>query len=393
MKILLVHAFYKDRGGEDAVVENEQAMLEAHGHRVETFFVHNNEIDHYSFLNKALLIPRTVYNTSRAVALERRLSEHFDLVHIHNIWPTISPAIFFILNELKQPYLQTIHNYRYIVPNAILYKDDVSLPDGILRVRPRRMNSFRNSYLLTATYWMTSQVVQKAGVINRGCGRLQLLNRLSYSIFSQLFDHTKLVIRGNFLPQKTVATMRTRTKENYYLYLGRLSEEKGIATLIRAFKKMDTDVVLKIAGTGPIEQELRHQYCGEPLIQFLGYVKGDEKMDLIARAKALVVPSEWQEIYPVSIMEANFCATPVLASRIGGLPDMVQEHTTGMLFESGDVMSLLETLRWCENNAAALVEMGRKARHFAQAQFSEEASYTRLMDIYGQIIQEARHPK
>lgn len=386
MKILLVHAFYKNRGGEDAVVENEREMLEAHGHQVGTFFVRNDEIDQYSLLNKALLIPRTVYNNTRAVAFERRLTEQFDIVHIHNIWPTISPAIFFVLNKLKQPYLQTIHNYRYIVPNAILYKDDVRLPDGVLRIRPRRLNSFRNSYLLTSTYWMTSQMVQKTGVINKGCGRLQLLNRLSYSIFSQLFDRNKLVIRGNFLPQKTVATMVPQTKENYYLYLGRLSEEKGIATLINAFEKLDTDAVLKIAGTGPLEQQLRQQYRGEPLIQFLGHVKGDAKIDLIARAKALIVPSEWQEIYPVTIMEANFCATPVIASRIGGLPDMVQAHKNGVLFESGDAMSLFEALRWCENNAATLLEMGRQARRFAETHFGEEASYTRLMDIYEQII-------
>ena len=385
MKILLVHAFYKNRGGEDAVVENERVMLEDHGHRVETFFVQNDEIDQYRTLDKALLIPRTIYNAKRANGLRKRLEAGFDIVHIHNIWPTISPAVFFVLNERGQPYLQTIHNYRYIVPNAILYKEDV-LPDGTLRIEPRRRNNFRDSYLLTATYWATSQIVRRLGVIDKGCGRLQLLNEFSRSIHAQRFNPEKLTVRGNFLPDRVVETMAAQPKADYYLYLGRLSEEKGVATLVDAFSRTETTAVLKIAGTGPIEQRLKQRCRGNPRIRFLGHIDGPRKVDLIARAKALVVPSEWQEVYPVTIMEANFCSTPVIASRIGGLPDMVREQSTGLLFESGDPSSLYEALCWCENNLPELVEMGKRARRFAQVRFSESTSYDKLMGVYKQII-------
>jgi glycosyltransferase involved in cell wall biosynthesis len=389
--ILLVHDFYQKRGGEDAVVEDLKAMLEARGHTVETFFVYNNEIEHYSMLDKALVLPRTLYNPRPLRHLSRRLAaKKIDLVHIHNIWPLISPSLFFLLNRQRVPYLQTIHNYRYVVANAMLYKGDVDPANRKIKMARRKGNNYRNSYLLTLTYWLTARFVRFSGVIDKGCGALQLLGPFGHAVHRQIFDPDKLVVLGNFLPDKRVREMAPLPKENYYLFLGRLSEEKGVFTLLKAFCAIESDAMLKIAGTGPMEAELKKRFAGHPRVQFVGFVTGREKDALIAKAKAMVVPSEWQEVFPVSVMEANFAATPVIAARIGGLPDMVAKERNGLFFESGDVVDLSSKLEWCETNPDKVTEMGTVARQYAEEHFSEEQYYRQLTRIYRRLIDDVR---
>ena len=391
MRILLIHGFYQTRGGEDAVVENEHAMLTRRGHSVTPFFVHNTDIDTYSYYEKLMLLPRIIYNRKTADKLAALLSrQHFDIVHIHNIWPLLSPSLFFLLNRKNIPYLQTIHNYRYIVPNAMLFKEDVDPTTHRLTIAPRPLNSFRNSCLLTAAYALTAELVRRTRVIDDGCGALQVLNRFGYDIHRQRFNADKLVIRGNFLPDSVVTKMSPSPNRETYLYLGRLSEEKGVGTLIDAFSRLDTACGLDVAGTGPSAAALRQRSAHDRRIRFLGVVDGDRKHALLARAKALIVPSEWQEVFPVTIMEGSFSATPVIAARIGGLPDMVLEGRTGRLFESGDVEDLYNALRWCETHPEQLRRMGAFARTYAASHFGESESYAQLIDIYDTLIEKAK---
>ena len=132
MNILLIHNYYQIRGGEDAVVENEKRMLERMGHSVATYFCYNDEILRYGILERMLLVPKTIFNFESLKKIKTIIARgKIDIVHIHNFWPLISPSIFFLFNRLKIPYLQTVHNYRYIVPNAILYNEDTTLPENM----------------------------------------------------------------------------------------------------------------------------------------------------------------------------------------------------------------------------------------------------------------------
>ncbi|NDY74511.1 glycosyltransferase family 4 protein [Desulfobacter hydrogenophilus] len=368
-------------------MENEKKMLEDRGHLVYTFFIHSKEIKEYRFTDKLLLLPRIVYNEKILKKIKKNIAgKKIDIVHIHNIWPLVSPSVFFLFNKLNIPYLQTIHNYRYLTANALLYKDDVRPPGNRLVIKRRKYNCYKSSWILTFMYWLTARLVRFSQVINKGCGGLQVLNHFGYSVHSQIFNPDSLYIRGNFLPISIVNLMGKRPKGDYYLFIGRLSGEKGIETLFKAFKALETESVLKIAGTGPLSEKLRSQYEADISIEFVGFVSGTKKNNMIAAAKALIIPSEWHEVFPITLLEANFCFTPVIASRIGGLPDMIIENKTGLLFESGDELDLKNKLQWCEENPELLKQMGDASRKYAEKHFGEEENYEHLIMIYKKLI-------
>src|SRR4030042_5321443 len=257
MNVLQVHNFYQVRGGEDAVVINERAMLESRGHRVIPPYAHSSEITQYGLLDRALLLPRIVYNCRRARKRGRLIDRsRVDVVHIHNLWPLISPSVICVLNRRKVPYVQTIHNSRFPVPDGILFKDDL-LPSGDrLKIRRRPLRSFRNSILLTFLYSLTAQYVRWLGLVGNGCGVLQVLTKFSYDIHSQIFPSSRIVIKGNFIPDSEVEPRIPAEKADYFLFLGRLSHEKGIETFLDACTQVSGARAI-VAGEGPLTNLLR----------------------------------------------------------------------------------------------------------------------------------------
>lgn len=392
MNILLVHNYYSVRGGEDVVVEQEKELLGKNGHRIVTYFVTNRDIDCFSIFRKLSLFFHALYNRQVAREIERLIVEgQIDFVHVHNYWPRISPSVFFLCNSLRIPYLQTVHNYRYLAANALLYKDDVVPPGNRLRIRYRGLRSFKGSLVLTLLYRVVALFVRKSRVFEKGGGGLQVLNRFSYDVHAQIFPEERLFLRGNFLPDSEVAQMVRAPKQNYYLYLGRLAKEKGIITLLRAFCSLCSESRLIVAGNGPLETDLREQYRADPNIEFTGFVSGEEKRLLLTQAKALIVPSECQETFGMTLVEAFFASTPVIAAEIGAFRDMVEDGVNGLLFESGNEHKLLGKLQWCERHGTELALFGENARHYAEKHFDEAESYARLMEIYSACMQRGRN--
>jgi glycosyltransferase involved in cell wall biosynthesis len=387
MNILQVHNYYQTPGGEDVVVANERQLLEKHGHTVIPYYVHSDSIKKYSAIQKLLFFPKALYNPSPLKPLTTLIKLHkIDIVHIHNFWPLISPSIFFLLNRLGIPYIQTIHNYRYIVPDATLLKEDVDCSSFALTLQKRSLRCYQNSLPLTLLYTAIGQFVRHSKVIAHGCGRLQLLNKLSYEVHRHFFPAHKLLVRGNFLPALQANQFNTHLQRTHLLYLGRLSSEKGILTLIAAYKLSGITLPLLIAGSGPLIGEVKNAAQEYPGISFAGFVQGEEKNALLSSALALILPSEWQEVFPISLLEANFAATPVLGARIGGIGDLVVENHTGLLFESGSVQGLAAKLQWCEHNQAALQTLGRAALQHAEQEFSESKAYQQMMQHYAEVV-------
>lgn len=387
MKILLVHNFYQYHGGEDEVVENEKELLEKRGNEVFTYFINSDEINRYSPLQKLLIIPRTIYNKRHGLAVVQKAKETgADIVHVHNFWPIISPSIFFHLNKANIPYIQTVHNFRYTVANALLNKEDWDQDTKKLKIQKRSFNSYKKSFLMTFTYWLTARYVRWSKVFQKGNGNLLFLNKFGKDVQSRFFVGTRIFIKGNFLPRKNIYKItNTSNLEAYFLFLGRISEEKGIEILLDAYIKKNFNSKLKIAGTGPLLEKLKHKYPYNN-IEFLGFVSGEKKAKLISQAKALIIPSTCLENFPVTIIEANMYGIPVIASNSGGIPELIDNNKTGILFESGNISELYEKLVWSEKHYKELEKMGKSAKLYAEDNYSEEKNYINLLSIYKSII-------
>lgn len=391
MKILLVHNFYQYRGGEDEVVENEKALLEKYGNEIVTYYVDSSEIKEYSNIQKALVLPRTVYNRKHGLAVVQKAKEiNADIVHIHNFWPLISPSIFFHLNRANIPYVQTVHNFRYTVANALLNGADWNQSAKELTIQKRPLNSFKSSYLMTFIYWLTARLVRWSKVLCKGSGALLFLNSFGLEVHKHIFPGVRAYTKGNYLPNRDIYKVSDASQcDPYFLFLGRCSEEKGIEVLLKSYCESRIKIKLKIAGTGPLLEKLSKEYADKN-IEFIGFVSGEEKAKVIAGAKVLIIPSIVLETFGLTAIEAAQYDVPSVASNNGGLLSLIDDKQNGLLFESGSVKDLSEKLQWCESHPEDLRIMGEQARLYAEEHFSEEKNYEQLMAIYQNLIASVR---
>jgi glycosyltransferase involved in cell wall biosynthesis len=170
------------------------------------------------------------------------------------------------------------------------------------------------------------------------------------------------------------------------MFMGRLSPEKGCWTLIHAFERVP-QILLKIVGTGPLEHELKDYVSKKGIgnIEFLGFKSGDEKWQLLRNSLCLVVPSEWYENFPVTVLEAFMAAKPVVAARMGGLPYIVEDGQSGLLFESGKPEELAQKIQRLVEDPAAAARMGVRARNLSETKYGPEQGYSNLMNIFSQV--------
>ncbi len=388
MKILQVHNYYRTRGGECGVVEAEKRLLESHGHTVVQFVADSNTLDEMTFPKKASTFLQIPYNTWIAKRLESHVFEHKpDLAHVHNVFPMLSPSVYVALRRNSVPVIQTIHNYRFLCPNGLFYVNgrvcEACQEKGYWEaVRNRCMHG---SMATSALYAAAVAWGWRGGAFRSCIDRYIALNTfVSGKLVAAGVPNEKIRICGNFVDDFAEAPV---AKQCYALYIGRLSSEKGLSTLLAAVRSVP-ELPLKIAGTGPLEVDLRRA-IGEPAmdhIELIGHVTGETKRRLIAEALCTVVPSEWYENFPLSVVESLAFGTPVIASRIGGLPDLIEDGRTGLLFPAGDVEALVKCLRRISHEAADTHEMAANALVTARERFSPQRHLEQLLEIYQDAV-------
>lgn len=378
MRILIAHNAYQHRGGEDSVVEDEIALLRVNGHEVETYFRNNHEVDDMSRVDAA----RQTLWSARTVDDLLGLIEKFrpDIVHAHNTFPLISPSLYWAAGRAGVPVVQTLHNFRLSCLNALFLREGRVCEDCLGRVPWRGV--VRRCYRDSGT---TSAVLAGMLVLHRALGTYR--NKVARYIALNAFCRNKfieaglpaerIVIKPNFVdfpgPQPT-------TRKGL-LFVGRLSAEKGIATLAEAMALLP-DARLRVAGDGP-ERHRLEEVSG---IERLGSVAPEQVRCEMSGATALVIPSVWYENFPRTLVEALACGLPVIASRIGALGELVRDQETGLLFESGNARDLAEKMRWALAHPLQMSEMGKKARIQYEAEFTAKANYERLLEIYTSIL-------
>lgn len=385
MRILFVHNFYRLAGGEDAVLAAEMALLRGHGHEVALWSLDNKDLPS-GIAGKFRTACNTVYSRrSRRQAAAEIAAFRPDVVHVHNFFPQISPSIYDACRAAGVPVVQTLHNYRLLCAGAMLMRNGRVCENCVTGspYQAVRYGCYRGSKLgsLVLAHMIASQRRQRTW--QRKVNRFIALTGFARQRFIAAgFPAERIAVKPNF----TVAPApRPDASGGYALYVGRLSPEKGVATLLAAWSGLDAAPPLKIAGEGPLQASLP----AVANVEFLGRRTPAEVSALMADAAFLVLPSEWYEGFPMVLVEAFAHGLPVLASRLGSMTDIVRDGETGLLFTAGDAADLGQKLCWLRQNPEQLRRMGRQARQCYQDLYTPDANYRQLLDIYQQAQADA----
>jgi len=376
LRVLIAHNAYQQWGGEDSVVEAESALLTAHGHVVERYIRHNNDVGQLSLPQLALQTlwsPRTLADLADLKARFRP-----DVIHVHNTLPLLSPAVFWAAHRIGVPVVQTLHNFRWACPQAMFVREGKVCEDCLGRVPWRGVMHacYRGSRAQTAVVAATLTLHKALGTPHKKVDRFIALNEFCRSKMIEAgLPADRIVIKPNFVdaPQQPQWTERVQG-----LYLGRLTAEKGVGHLMSAWPEVGAAQPLKVVGGGDLEARVR----ATAGVDYLGFKSAAEVAGILAGVAYMVVPSVWYEGFPRTIVEAYAAGVPVVASRIGSLAEVVVDGETGLLFNPGDEADLAAKLRWAESHPAEMVVMGRKARQLYEQRYSPDQNLRQLLDIY-----------
>lgn len=403
-KLLSINTYNYRRGGSDVVFFEHDAMFREQGWETAVmtmhhqkneaspwseYFVDELEFGHsYGLAQKVGMASKVIYSFEARRKLEKLLQQFRpDVVHVHCIYHHISPSVLSLLKDYKIPVVMTAHDLKLCCPAyKMLNRFGIceECKGGNL------LNVFRNRCVRDSA--AVSGLVMVESMVHRILG-LYRNNLDKIVVPSQFFrdkhiewgwDKSRLVHVPNFVRVKGIKP--NYVAGEYFLYFGRLAPEKGLGTLIRAAG--EAGMKLLIAGTGPEESALKELAIAVGgNVTFLGFVTGDALWKLVSEARAVVLPSEWYENAPMSVLEAYARGTPVIGARIGGIPEMVKEGETGWLFESGSVEELQSLLKKVNNREldGLIAEMGEFARGFVEKQFSDEHYLDSMLKVYGSL--------
>lgn len=387
MKVLLVHNFYRITGGECHAVRAQQALLESRGVEVIPLFRDNAEVFSAGGIEKVRAALRARRNRIAIAELKEQVRAHRpDVAHVHNVLPMISPGIYDALRMLGVPVVQSVHNLRLRCPGGLMYRDgqvcDECLQTGMHRAVVNRC--VQNRYLPSALYADAISSAWRRGSFKHSIDRYIVFNEhFAKQMVAFGIDRDSLDLLPNFVetPYDTPAS-----KKPYALFLGRLSPEKGLDVLLDAWTRVH-GIKLLVAGSGELQGELERR-AGTDLagrVEFIGYVGGERKQRLLREASLSVLPSRWHENCPLSLLESLAAGTAVVASRMGGLPDMVRDDETGILVPAGDARALSDAINRYVHEPGLATKHGMAALRDARHRFSSEAHYRGLMSIYASV--------
>ena len=396
-RILLLHNFYRSGApsGENQVFEMERALLERRGHSLEVFTRHSDEIAGQGLRGAIKGAASTSWNVFGARALRKRIAAFRpDVIHAHNTFPLLSPAVF--PAALGTARVLTLHNYRLFCAAAIPMRDGRVCTDCLDRrsVLPAlRYGCYRGSRVATVPLAASIALHRFRGTWVTDVEAFIALSEFQRQRFVDAgLPDDRVHVKPNFYPGDP-ATIPWSERAGRVVFVGRLSAEKGVKTLLQAWALWgDQAPPLRIVGDGELRWELEDCARGLP-VEFVGQVGPREAQAEIGRARLVVLPSEWFEGFPMVLREAFAFGTPSAVSDIGPLPGLVRDPESGCTFEPANPESLLHAVRSAWENPAQLERWSRGARAAFEAKYTEEANYEMLMAIYEQAIERAERAR
>jgi glycosyltransferase involved in cell wall biosynthesis len=384
MRVLIVHNGYRQRGGEDTVVANEHALLDRHGWETRLWTVSNDAIaGAWSTVTAALRTPYSPQARDRLAAVIAEFRP--EVVHVHNFFPLLSPSIYDACRDAGVAVVQTLHNFRTICAGGMLLRDGRRCEDciGASPYHAVLHGCYRGSHIGSLPIARMIDVHRRRGTWRQKVDRFIALSAFAKGKFVAAgFPAERIAIKPNFTANLPVGGSAERAGA---LYVGRLSAEKGIATLLSAWEGLDAP--LRLIGDGPL-RGLVDRAAGARIVA-TGWLAPAAVADEMARAAFLVVPSIWPEGFPMVVVEALAQGLPIIASRMPALEEIVEDGVTGLLFCSVDPADLASKVRWACRHPKALGRMGAAARRVYEHRYSPEVNLQRLAKIYEAAIAEA----
>ena len=386
MKILSAHNFYQEAGGEDLSHGANIQMLRDYGHPVLEYRVHNDDVKRMGKLEAAR---RTFWNnkTYRELATVLRKWKP-DVAHFTNIFPLISPSVYRACYEFGVAVVQGLHNYRLLCPSAYLLRDGAVCEKCIGKTFAAA-SVFHRCYRRDAA---GSLVVASMSTFHRlrgtwaRCVDMYLTpSQFSKSKFlaAGFCSDELLAVKPNFLdPDPGCGT----GDGDYAIFVGRLSPEKGVDVLLNAWAHVRTDLNLLVVGDGELREQVRQASMSDPRIKSIGWKPHAEVMNLIGRARCLVMPSLWYETFGRTMIEAFAKGCPVVASDIGCMAELVRHERNGLLYDKSDALALAAAVERV-SSADVRPRFSEMARQTYVGTFTKEKNYPILMDVYEQAIE------
>jgi glycosyltransferase involved in cell wall biosynthesis len=389
MKILLVYNSYQRPNGEDTVFAQERQLLERVGHQVLTYRRSNFEINDRSTLKRIGLLKGAIWSDDTRLEISRVLhDEKPDVVHVHNTFLVISPSVFSACRDAGVPAVQTLHNYRLLCPASTFLKHGRICEECVDHslLRSAVYGCYRDSRTATATVAATLAAHRWLGTWNNLVdGYIALTEFGRQKFIGGGLPASKIAVKPHFVePDPGVR----EGQGSGGLFLGRLSDEKGVGTLLAAWAQLESPIDLEIAGDGPLRLKLESEVQGRMLkgVHFSGWLTRDQTFAAIKRARFLIFPSEWYEGFGMTIIEAFACGVPVICSRLGAMQELVADGHTGLHFKTGDPEDLAKKIEWACTHPEQIAAMGRYARAEYEQKYSADRNYTMLLNIYEQVI-------
>ncbi len=401
--LLSINNYYYRRGGAEVVFLEQNRLFEDDGWAVTPFSMkHDSNIESkyskyfieeieygqdYSLVDKLLRVPKVIYSKESQKNIQLLIdSVRPDIAHAHNIYHHISPSIFKTLKKNDIPVVMTLHDLKLACP---AYK--MLAHDGICE-RCKNGKTYnivlhkcvKDSVSMSALIMLETMVHKTIGIYRNYVDKFVVPSQFYVNKLVEWgWPRDKFVYIPNFI--NINAAEITRKVGDYFIYFGRLSHEKGIETLIQSVAQ--SGVSLKVVGTGPIEQDMKELAASlNADVEFVGFKTGNELYRLIAEARATVLPAEWYENAPISILESYYFGTPVIGADIGGIPEMIKVGETGDVFKSGAVDELTSMLkRYMVLSDSELTNLGDAACAWVQQNFSHEQYLDRMKNLYASI--------
>jgi glycosyltransferase involved in cell wall biosynthesis len=386
-----VHNFYQQAGGEDLTFADEGRLLEQQGHVVGRFTMNNKEVD---TLGKLTVAGKTIWNDQARQSLRKAIRETgARVVHFHNTFPLISPAGYYAAHEEGAAVVQTLHNYRLMCVTATFCRDGGVCEDCLGRTVawPGILHGcYRGSRLGSAAVAAMLTFHRLKGTWRREVDVYIALSEFGRNKFIEGgLPPEKLMIKPNFSdPDPGVGS----GEGEFAIFVSRLTAEKGVATLCAAWPRVfaETGIKLKIIGDGPLRSSAEAASKSAVGIEYLGRLEQQEVYAAMGAARALIFPSIWYEGQPRTIVESLAKGTPVLASRLGSMPEMIADGRTGLLFTPGNPDDLARQARVLLCGQVDGQQMRRAARLEYETHYTARQNYPLLMNCYEKALQKGQ---